>query len=94
MARNASEEVVADARGRPLLVGDLVQSSRFFDQACFHLGTVTEVDPESQTITVRHKKSCCEPGRVSSNCNAWIWTKVDRLFKRQTAWEKILADDD
>jgi hypothetical protein len=67
---------------------------RRYDQAHTHLGTVLDVWPESQTISVRHKKSCCEPGRVSSSCDAAMWTRVDRIFKRQTAWEKILADEE
>lgn len=89
----AGNPEVEDARGRPLHVGDMVQSVRRYDRAYAHLGTVTEIDVDG-TITVRHKKSCCEPGRLSSDCDPTLWTRVDRVFKRQTAWEKILADED
>lgn len=83
---------VVDSFGRPLQVGDVVQSVKRYDRAYAHLGKVTGM--RDGTITVRHRRTCCGPGRISSDCDPRLWTRVDRVFKRKTAWEKILADDD
>ncbi len=83
------EPEVTDADGKPLQTGDTVGSLRRFDPSQRHVGVITEIN--GTAITVRHRPRCCEPGRCSET-DASLWKRL-RLYKRPTAWEKLLKDD-